>query len=109
METRLLPGGERAGLPEIVRAGERGVAAEINFAAGREPAEIVTVAGFYQEGGFGVVHLDGDGLHPLVRCGSGEHADAGGVAAVGLGGEGVDDSDGLGHGLRVNQRVGRLE
>ena len=51
-------------------AGERGVAAEIDFAAGREPAQIVTVliscSALDQEGCLGVVHLDGDGLHPLV-------------------------------------------
>ena len=44
--------------------GEGGVAAEGDFAAGGEPFQVVM--GFFtldDEGGFGVVVLDGDGLH----------------------------------------------
>ncbi len=50
-----------------------------------------------------MVHLDGDGLHPFVRGGSRQNADACGVSAIRLCGECIDDGDGLGHGLMVEQ------
>ena len=77
-----------------MRAGESGVAAEIDLAAEGEPAQIVAIMVAYQEGGLGMVHLNGDRLHPNDGRWGGEHTDAGRIAAVGLGGEGVDDGDG---------------
>ena len=46
VEARLLLGAEHFGLPKIVGTGERGMAAEVNFSAGSEPAKIVAILYF---------------------------------------------------------------
>src|SRR6202012_2635394 len=86
MEARLLAGLECIDLPEIVGGSQRGVTAQVHFAAGGEPAEVVAVilacSALDQERRFSVVHLDGDGLHPCMGSGSTQYADAGGIAPI---------------------------
>jgi hypothetical protein len=52
--------------PEHVRAGERGVPAQIYFNGGREPAEPVAIAIRMEKGRFGEVHFHRDLRHPCV-------------------------------------------
>ncbi len=94
---RQVVGGCAALAPEDVGGGERGVAAQLHFAGGGEPAEVpggcggvvVIVARWHEEGGFGEVVLAGDRLEQLVVGPAGEQTDAGGIAAGDGGGEGA--------------------
>ena len=66
VEARLGAFGQMAVLPQHVGAGQGGVAAEIHLDRGREPAQVVAVGLFDQEGGFGEVHFARHVAHPLV-------------------------------------------
>src|SRR3569833_4719233 len=70
-----------------------GVAAQRHLHARCEPAQAkaVRLGGLQQEGGFGLVVLSRQGLHPGVVAPGVERLDhTGGIAPVGLGGEGGD-------------------
>ena len=78
-----------------VRAGQGGVAAEVHFDVGGEPAEVVVRAVFSiwsrdDIGGFCDGHFLGHPEHPLVFGPTVEWDDAGGIAAKRVLGEGVD-------------------
>ena len=51
--------------PGAVRAGERGVAAEIHFHGRREPAQRESVVAWKKKRRLREIHLRGDVLHPL--------------------------------------------
>ena len=55
-------GGEAEAFEEDEGGGEGGVAAEIDFDGGGEPAEAVAIGFFDEEGGFGEVIFGGDVL-----------------------------------------------
>jgi hypothetical protein len=87
-------------------AGERSVTAKIDFAARCKPSQIVTVStavALYEKCRLGMIHLDGDRLHPRIGGRGRQNADARRVAAVRLGGKGVDYGDRLRHGFRLPQ------
>ena len=64
-EIRPLAGGLPL-LPEDVRRGERGMAAQVHFDLRREPAQVEMVGLFHEEGRLGEIHLPGDCLKPAV-------------------------------------------
>jgi len=80
-----------------VCGGEGGVATEVDFNFGSEPAEGPTVRYWTQEGGFGEVHLGRDRLHPGVLCFAVEQTYGGGVSGEWPICEGVDLETASGH------------
>src|SRR5512139_1507788 len=65
-------------------AGQGGMAAKVHLNCGREPAEVVAVILFEEEGGFREVHLLGHGLHPCRLPSLGKKADRRRVARKGF-------------------------
>src|SRR5690606_18859831 len=84
---------------------EGGVAAEIHFHRGSEPAQREPVALTVEERGLGEIHLPRHLPHPLLRRGPGEHTDRGGIPGEGPVGEGVHHDDGLGHGNTASASI----
>jgi hypothetical protein len=82
-------GGEAEAFKEDEGGGEGGVAAEIDFDGGGEPAEAVAIGFFDEEGGFGEVVFGGDVLEDGIRQPAFEGADGGGVAVEELRGKRV--------------------
>src|SRR6267154_3074705 len=97
MESRLDVWFQMTVFPQHVGAGERRVAAEIDFDRWREPAEIVAVALLHQKCGLGETHLARDVQHPGRFRGFGENANARGIAGEGFVGERVDLGDAEAH------------
>ncbi len=87
--------------PQHVRAGQRCVAAEIDFDGRREPAQIISIPAKNEKRGFGKVHLARDVLHPRGFSGVGENADGSGIAGEGAVGERVDLRDAQWHNARI--------
>ena len=90
LEHRRVALGQAAGLPQRMRGGEGGVAAQVDLGDWREPPQPEAVAAGPGERRLGQVHLGGDLLHPAGwRLGGGQ-ADGGWVAGERLGGKGVN-------------------
>ena len=107
MEPRDRAGREPAAFPQHVRAGQRGMAAQIDFVRRREPAQIESLVAHragHQEGRLRQVHLARDVLHPLLIAHRGLHAHGGRVAAKRRVGEGIDVNDRLRHPAMMSGR-----
>src|SRR5205814_115040 len=76
--------------PDRVGRGERGVAAEIDFDSGSEPAKSPTIVAGLQVRRLGEVHLRGDVRHPLVIPRAVHETDGGGIALECIACERVD-------------------
>src|SRR5262249_38764612 len=76
--------------PQRVRAGQRGVAAEIDLDCRSEPAQRPAVVPAEEECRLGEVHLRADVLHPFRVALAVEKTDRGRIAAKRLVGESVD-------------------
>ena len=89
-------GWDTAGLPQHVRARQRGVSAQLDFGDGREPSqrEVGRGRAGCEKRGLGQVHLRRDRLHPPLVGGLVEDAHRGRVAAERLAGERVDLEEG---------------
>lgn len=74
-----------SGFPQHVRAGERGVSAQIDFDGWRKPAQVESVRARHEKRGFGQIHFARDVLYPLRVARLWKDAHGGGIAAEGLG------------------------
>ena len=99
VEARLRVRRKRARLPQHVRAGQRGVAAERDLHRGREPAQRVAAVVRVQERGLGEVHLHRHVLHPHLVARTLHHAHGRGVPHERPLGERIYLNYGLGHRL----------
>ena len=79
--------------PKNVRAGERGVAAEIHLDGRGQPAQTVSAVFGMQKRGLGEVHFAGDIAHPLFIGAAGSTHTAAGFPAKGRGRESIDLDD----------------
>src|SRR5262249_5574221 len=77
-------------LPEDVRRGQRGVAAQVHFAFRGEPAQVEMVGLPDEEGRLREIHLPGDGLQPAILSPGREQADRRRIAGEGAVSEGVN-------------------
>ncbi len=78
--------------------GERGVAAEVDFAGGSKPPQVVAIFPWRDECRLGEVHFGGHRLHPLFIARHLEQAHGGGIAMERLVREGIDLEKGNRHG-----------
>ena len=77
-------------LPQNVRARDGGVAAQVHFDRGRQPAQIEFAVAWNQKSSFREIHFTGDGAQPFLRPGLLEQAHGSRVSGEGNTGESVD-------------------
>jgi hypothetical protein len=106
VEARRRPGGDHPLRPEHVRAGQGGVAAQVDLVGGGKPAQpIRAVVLRTEKGRFRQVHLAGDALHPVGVRTIREQAHGGRVSGEGRGGERIHLVERNGHGRRCSVRI----
>src|SRR5712692_6003549 len=90
METRRFTRRNQLLFPQRMRAGQRGMTAEVDLHDRCEPAKRPSVGARQQESRLRQVHLRADALHPLRAPLAIQKTDCRWIPAKGLVGEGVD-------------------
>jgi len=93
----LLRGGQAALLPKHVRAGQRGMAAQVHFDRRSEPAQVVAAILRDQEGRLGEVHLARHIPHPALLGSCREDTHGRRISGERPAGERIDLGDDDGH------------
>ena len=85
------------------------MSAQIDFDGWRKPAQVESVRARHEKRGFGQIHFARDVLYPLRVARLWKDAHGGGIAAEGLGGEGVNVDDRQRHAVHDTFRIVYLQ